>query len=118
MAAEFHPEPTPLGKEVLLAARHGDLKVQQKGATRLAECELARSENRKHCGENAANQFAYNLLQALKALDLRLLHANHGWSFVQTRFGNLRAFSVLVQPVVPPADWKLKTGEPVHKVSF
>jgi hypothetical protein len=63
-------------------------------------------EVEKHCGENVANQFTYNLLQKLKALDLSMLRANHGWTFVQTRFGNLRAFSVLFQPVVPPAGWK------------
>lgn len=73
---------------------------------RLGRLSVLPEEVEKHCGENVANQFAYNLLEKLKALDLSTLRANHGWNFVQTRFGSLRGFSVLLQPVVPPAGWQ------------
>jgi hypothetical protein len=73
---------------------------------RLGRLTALPEEVERHCGENVANQFAYNLLEKLKALDLSTLRANHGWNFVHTRFSSLRGFSALFQPVVPPEGWK------------
>lgn len=81
-------------------------------AIRLGRLAEFPEEIEKQCGENAANQFAYELVEKLKVLDLSMLRANHGWTLARTRFHKLRTFSALFQPILPSPDWKSAEAKP------